>query len=342
MNLEPRFSRQIRFAPLGSDGQARISSGSALLVGVGALGSHIATTLVRAGIGEIWLIDRDIVELDNLQRQILFDEDDARAHTPKAIAAAAHLRKANSACTIHPIVDDFSAASFDQLGGRPDVILDGTDNFATRFLLNDLSLREDIPWIYGGVLGAAGTAMAILPGESPCLRCMTPEPPPTGELGNCETHGVLASAVATIAAFQSAQALKILAGRPGDVARGILTIDVWENVYALRMGGNSPQPDCPTCTRRSFPALEKPRPEPTQLCGRKAVQVQPSTGTEIDLDRLASQLRNKVEDLERTPHLLRFSTEGCQFSVFRGGRTLLFGTDDLRRAKTLYDRWIGA
>ncbi|MEM7203801.1 MAG: ThiF family adenylyltransferase [Planctomycetota bacterium] len=337
---DPRFSRQVRFAPLGPDGQASLLQARALLVGAGALGTHIADALVRAGVGELWLVDRDVVEVDNLPRQILFTEEDAAEGRPKAHAAAARLAAVRAECQLHPMAEEFDAETFARLP-TPDVILDGTDNFATRYLINDLAHRAGIPWVYGGAVGARGTAMAVLPGETPCLRCLVPQAPPAGEIANCETAGVLAPAVAMVAAFQTAQALKILSGRSADVARGALDVDVWNDRYALRLADGRPAADCVACGAGEYPALQPGHRSATRLCGRRAVQVQPPNGATLDLERIAAGLAPLAQDLQLTPHLLRFSIEGCRFSVFRGGRALLFGVDEPTRAQILYDRYVG-
>ncbi|MHC4920545.1 MAG: ThiF family adenylyltransferase [Planctomycetota bacterium] len=342
MSTQDRYSRQIRFAPLGAEGQRRIAGSTVLLVGVGALGSHLADTLVRAGVGRIVLVDRDIVELSNLQRQVLYLEADAATGRPKAIAAAAHLRRVNSECVIEPVVEDFLPAVYEDLNVRPDLILDGTDNFATRFMLNDLAHREGVPFIYGGAVGAAGTAMVILPGETPCLRCLLPQAPATGEGDTCETVGVVAPAVQMVTAFQAGQALKILTGHRDEAARGIYIVDVWADDYGLRMQQVRSLPDCVTCQRGEYPALAITATPSVKLCGRNAVQVHPRAGATVDLDRLAKNLGNTAADLEVTPHLLRFRVEGCRFSVFPGGRALLFGTEETERARILYDRYVGA
>ena len=195
MSAGDRYSRQTRFPPFGSEGQRRLGGSSVLLVGVGALGTSLADTLVRAGVGRIWLVDRDIVELSNLQRQLLYTEDDV--DRPKAVAAAEHLRRINSDVDVRPLAEDFGPDVYGDLEAKPDLILDGTDNFATRFLINDLALRDGVPWIYGGVVGSKGTAMVILPGVTPCIRCLMPIPPATGETETCETAGVLAPVVAS-------------------------------------------------------------------------------------------------------------------------------------------------
>ena len=313
-----------------------------LLVGVGALGTHIASTLARAGIGQLWLVDRDVVELDNLQRQILFTEAHAAAGHPKALAAAEQLQQVNSDCSVLGLTEDFDVETFEALPDRPHLIVDGTDNFPTRYLLNDLAVERGIPWIYGGAVGARGSAMAVLPGTTPCLRCMMPQAPPGGETDTCETAGVIAPAIATVAAFQCAQALKILVGKLHDVARGVLSVDLWHDHYALQLRDHPPRRDCPSCGRREFPALRQRRPEPTRLCGRDAVQVLPPERATIDLQALAQRLEGIAEDLHSTPHMLRFRVEGARFSVFPGGRALLFGIADTARARVLYDRYVGA
>lgn len=339
--MSERYSRQIRFEPLGQQGQDRIHRSRVLLVGVGALGSHLASCLVRAGVGEIWLVDRDIVELDNLPRQLLFTEADALGGRPKALAAAERLEKVNSACTLHPVMEDFDADVFAALDTRFDLLLDGTDNFPTRYLLNDLAVQHGISWIYGGAVGARGTAMAVIPGRTPCLRCLLPSPPPAAEVGTCETEGVLSPTIAVVAGFQSAQALKILAGKPDDVARGVLSVDLWTDNYGVSLHGAEPRADCPSCGTREFPSLGERRNEPVRLCGRNATQVQPPSGITLDLDRVATQVKAVADEVQLTPHLLRFCVEGCRFSVFRGGRALLFGVDDPARARVLYDRYVG-
>ena len=338
-----RFSRQVRFAGIGPEGQRRIQQSRILLVGVGALGTHLASTLVRAGVGAIWLVDRDVVELSNLQRQLLFTEEDARRGRPKALAAAEHLAKVQSDCELIPLAEDFDRHLFGRIGELPDLILDGTDNFATRYLLNDLAVSRRIPWIYGGAVGSRGTAMVVVPHRTPCLRCVLPDTAPAGEVGTCETDGILAPTIAAVSAFQSAQALALLARGEAEVARGVFTIDVWTGRSELRLRSAEPSAECPACTRGEFPALEHSTEGTVRLCGRNATQVTPrSSEAAVDLGRLATRLHEVATDVELTPHLLRFKVEECGFSVFRGGRTLVFGIDDPVRARVLYDRYVGA
>lgn len=339
---QDRYSRQIRFAPFGSEAQDRLARASVLLVGVGALGTHSAACLVRAGVGRLVLVDRDIVEWSNLQRQTLFDEDDAAAGNPKASAAAERLRRVNSACTIEPIVADFSKELFAELGGSFDLLLDGTDNFPTRYLLNDLAIANGIPWVYAGAVGAEGMALAVRPGITPCLRCVLPEAPPTGEAPTCETTGILEPVVADVTAFQCMQALKLLGGRADEIARGLYCVDLWRNTRTTVLADAVPDPACPSCGTRELPALNAPPPDAVSLCGRDAVQVLPQSGQGVDLERIGALLAGAGIAIERTPHLLRFAVEECRFSVFRGGRALLFGITDPTRARILYDRYVGA
>lgn len=333
-----RYSRQVRVAGIGASGQQRLREAKVLIVGCGALGTHAAEALARAGCGHLWLVDRDIVEWSNLQRQVLFTEADAAAGAPKAIAAATHLAGINSDCAVAPFVADCTPAFFAELPGLPDLVLDGTDNFATRYLLNDWCAQQRLPWIYAGAVASEAAAMVILPG-GPCLRCLWAESPAQADVGNCETIGILSPAVAAVTAFQVAEALKLLVGSAP--TRGVFTCDVWRGSYAVLAAAAQPAADCPVCRREAFPALTAPPASAVKLCGRDAVQVDPPRRSAVDLDALARRLGDSVKDLDRTPHLLRFSADGCRFSVFPGGRALLFGVQDPLRARALYDRWIG-
>jgi adenylyltransferase/sulfurtransferase len=333
-----RYSRQVRVAGIGVAGQQRLRDATVLVVGCGALGTHCADALARAGVGKLWLVDRDVVEWSNLQRQVLFTEADAAAGLPKAVAAAARLREVNAECRVEAHVADCSLPFLDELPARPDLVLDGTDNFATRYLLNDWCARERRPWIYAGAVGAEGAAM-VVPIGGPCLRCLWPEPPAQSDVGNCETAGILMPAIAAVTAFQVAEAIKLLVG--AEPTRGVFTCDVWRGSYQTLAVGTRAAGDCPTCGGTDYPALREPPASAVTLCGRDAVQVDPPRRNRIDLDQLALRLRPVVQSLDRTPHLLRFEVDGCRFSVFPGGRALLFGVQDPLRARALYDRWIG-
>ena len=310
-----------------------------LLVGCGALGTHAADALARAGVGTLLLVDRDIVEWSNLQRQVLFTEDDAREEAPKAVAAADALARANSECRVVPHVADCTLEFLDAIAERPDVIVDGTDNFATRYLLNDWCRREGIPWIYAGAVATEGAAMVLVP-AGPCLRCLWPEAPSQQDVGNCETAGILAPAIAAVSAFQVAETLKLLLGEA--TTRGVYTCDVWRGHYTVVPVAADAASDCVVCSRQEFPALTERPAGAAALCGRDAVQIDPGRNTAIDLDRLHQQLGDRVERVSRTAYLLRFVADDCRFTVFPDGRALLFGVRDPLRAKALYDRWLGA
>ena len=337
-----RHRRQARFAPLGESGQARLRASSALVVGLGALGSHLAETLLRAGVGRLELIDRDVVELQNLQRQSLYDERDAREACPKAIAAERRLRAIDGAVEIQAHVGEFDAAFWVSRVRALDVLLDATDNFATRYLLNDLAVRDGIPWVHGAVVGTEGQSAVVLPGETPCLRCLLDEPPAGYAIGSCETIGVLEPAVAAIAALQSIEALKILAGRRDAVTRGLTRIDLWNGTHQRFFAAALPRPECASCGTREFPSLEAGTTPTVVLCGRDTVQIRPARKITLDLDAVGRALADAVTNLERTPHLLRISVDGCRIALFADARALVFGTSDPLRARALYDRWIGA
>lgn len=328
----------MRVAGIGQVGQQQLRSATVLVVGCGALGTHAADALARAGVGRLWLVDRDVVEWSNLQRQVLFTEADAAAGLPKAIAATDHLRAVNGECRIEAHVADCSAAFLEALPGRPDLVLDGTDNFATRYLLNDWCARERRPWIYAGAVGSEGAAM-VVPIGGPCLRCLWPEPPAQSDVGSCETAGILQPAIAAVTAFQVAEGIKLLVG--AEPARGVFTCDVWRGSYQMVATAARPAPECPACNRAEYPALTAPPTSAVTLCGRDAVQVDPPGRRPVDLDHLAQRLAPIAQSVVRTPHLLRFAADGVRFSVFPGGRALLFGVHDPLRARALYDRWIG-
>lgn len=334
-----RYSRQERVAGIGPQGQARLRAGTVLVVGCGALGTHTADALARAGVGELWLVDRDVVEWSNLQRQVLFTESDARAGTPKAIAAAQRLAEVDGDCRVLAHVADCGLPFLRGLPRLPHVVLDGTDNFPTRYLLNDWCQQQRVPWIYAGAVGTEGAAMVVPPG-GPCLRCLWPDAPAQADVGTCETAGILAPAVAAVAAFQVAEALKLLVG--AEPTRGVFTCDVWRGSYGVVPLSAQPAPDCAACQRGELPALHAVATSAVTLCGRDAVQVEPPPASTLDLDALAARLRGVAAAIERTPHLLRFTADGCRFSVFPGGRALLFGVRDPLRARALYDRWVGA
>ena len=336
----PRYSRQILFSGIGSQGQSRINKSRVVMVGCGALGAMQASLLARAGVGTLRIIDRDFVEESNLQRQILFDEEDARSVLPKAIAAEKKLRAANSLVKIEGIVEDVNPSSIDRLLGGFDLILDASDNFDVRFLINDFSVKNGIPWIYGACVGAYGLTFPIIAGESACLRCVFESIPPAGMSQTCDTAGVIGPIVAVVAAMQVAEALKLLSGAQQHSSRKIVAVDMWDNKYDL-INLPSPKPDCSCCARHEFPYLDGSLgADATTLCGRNSVQIRRREGTKINLDNLAQKLA-PLAHVEQNRFLLRAVIDGYQLTVFSDGRAIINGTYDLALAKSLYARYIG-
>ena len=331
-----RYSRQTRFAPFGVEGQERLSAATAVIVGCGALGTVQAALLARAGTGTIHLIDRDYVEESNLQRQMLYTEADAAEAMPKAEAARRHLLEANSSIRIEAHVSDLNAENADELLLGAGVILDATDNFETRLLINDYAVRESIPWIYGAAVGSYGIAMPVLPGDSACLRCIYPEPP-GGSQPTCETAGVLGPLTNLIASIQAMEAIKILGGRCDAVRRKIFTADVWDG--PIRETSMPPRdPACPCCGRREFRYLDGRR-TPVSLCGRNAVQIH-ELRRPLDLAALARQLEG-LGALRSNEFALRFMTGGYEITAFPDGRAIIKGTTDIGVARSLYAKYIG-
>ncbi|TFJ93667.1 ThiF family adenylyltransferase [Lentibacillus salicampi] len=333
-----RYSRQMLFEPIKEDGQRHLSDSTALVVGAGALGTVISNQLVRAGIGKLRMIDRDYVEMSNLQRQMLFDEEDVQHVLPKAVAAKNKLEKMNSQVTIEPIVGNASVESIDDLIKDAHVVLDGTDNFSTRYLLNDACFKYQIPFSYGGVVSSRGMTAFFMPGKTPCLRCITKEG--GGNAQTCDTVGVISPAVDMVASFQVTETLKYLTGNERSLRNTLKTFDVWHNHhYDMKLATASP--DCPVCRHHEFPALQQTaQSEETVLCGRDTVQIHRKPG--INLDQWEHTLR-KVANVKRTPFLLKATLqEGIHFVMFTDGRVLVQGTEDPVQARTLYDRYIGS
>jgi molybdopterin/thiamine biosynthesis adenylyltransferase len=336
-----RYSRQTRFAPFGPEGQERLGQSTAVIVGCGALGTVQAALLVRAGVGTLRLVDRDYVEPSNLQRQVLYTEADAEAAMPKAEAARRHLLAANSGVAIEAHVSDLDATNADELLGGAAVILDGTDNFETRMLINDFAVRERIPWIYGAAVSSYGIAMPVLPGEPPgetaCFRCVYPDAP-TGAQPTCETAGVLGPVTSVIGSIQAMEALKILAGRAASVRRKIFTVDLWTGpVREISMPPRDA--DCQTCGRREFIYLENKRRAPVSLCGRNAVQIH-ERRRPLDLIALANRLEG-LGSVRANEFALRFHDGEHEMTVFPDGRAIIKGTTDPGVARSIYSRYLG-
>ncbi len=337
-----RYIRQQRYPPIGEDGQRKLAASRALVVGCGALGTVIANTLVRGGVGFTRIVDRDFVELSNLQRQVLFDEDDIAADLPKAVAAANKLRRINSQVEIESIVADVTPSNVLELVRDVQVIVDGTDNFETRYLLNDVSVHENIPWVYGGCIGAEGQSMTILPGETPCLRCLMTDPPPPGSTPTCDTAGVLAPIVNVVASIEAIEAMKILSGNRSAISRSLTVIDLWENrLRLINMNKLRDEVDCDCCKDRKFLWLSGQRASQSAiLCGRQAVQLSPPGALAMSLDQMAEKLSG-LGTVTRNRYLLRLAVEHYLITLFPDGRAIVGGTDDIAEARTVYARYFG-
>jgi len=337
-----RYIRQEIFAPIGATGQAKLALAHVAIVGCGALGSAVADSLARSGVGRLTIIDRDYVELHNLQRQSLFDERDVLERAPKAIAASERLQRINSDIEIVPIVADVTAANIEALTAGAGILVDGTDNFETRYLINDLAVKTGRPWAYGGAIAGGGATMTIRPHISPCLRCVFPFAPEAGSAPTCDTAGVLGFAVHVIAAFQASETIKLAIGAVEQVNSGLVSIDVWGLGFHLTPLGE-PDPDCPCCGKRQFEFLDR-RPVASEaiLCGHDAVQVHPHSPVRLDLHELAPRLRG-IGDVAGNQYLLRFSEPNSnrELTIFPDGRAIVKGTEDPQEARRLYARYIG-
>jgi len=335
-----RYQRQTLLPQFGPAAQDSLARARAVLIGCGALGCALADQLVRAGIGHLRIVDRDVVELTNLQRQMLFDESDASLGLPKAVAAANRLGAVNSEVTIEPMVVDLHAANAEEVIGA-DLVLDGTDNAETRYLLNDVAVKHGIEWVYGACVGTEGRMMAVRPGRTPCLRCLFPTPPAPGTLPTCDTTGILGPVAVTIASLQALAAIQLLIG--ADVPNQLVSFDGWRGRWhSTPLDG--PREGCTACGKRNFEFLAQRERPPVALCGRNAVQVQPASGAgEFRLAPVAEKLR-KVGQVEQTPYLLRCALESSdlRLTLFTDGRMIVHGTSALERARSIYARYIGS
>lgn len=335
-----RYSRQELFAGIGREGQAKIRAASVVVVGCGALGSSLAETMARAGVGRLTIIDRDFVEESNLQRQSLFDEEDAAQGTPKAVAAERRLRRINSDVAIRGIVADLAPEDADELLGGAGLVLDGTDNFETRFLVNDVCVRDGRPWIYGACVGSYGLALLVRPGTTPCLRCLLEEMPAPGSGPTCDTAGVVAPIVQVVAGIQSAEALKLLAGRTDDLLPGIAAVDLWKGTFEV-MDVSRRKPSCPACTAGRFDFAEVGGTgSAAVLCGRDAVQLRAPRGARVDLPALAGRLQ-AAGRVTSNDHLVRFFSRDGEIVVFGDGRAIVRGVKDVAQARSLYAKYVG-
>jgi molybdopterin-synthase adenylyltransferase len=331
-----RYSRQIFFAPIGETGQEKIRNARICVVGCGALGSFQAEAIARAGVRAVRLIDRDYVEISNLQRQWLYDENDAEAETPKAIAAAQRLEQINRGVEIEPVVADLTPSNAEDLLADCDLIFDGTDNFETRYLINDVSVKHNVPWIYGAAIGSYGIVMPIWPDHGPCFSCVYPEPP-RGLQPTCDVDGVLAAATASVAALQTAFALRLIVGWNSFDCH-VYTLDVWTGARQEVAAGTR-DPECVTCGRREFRFLDGRRRVPVSLCGRNAVQLH-ERERPLDLQELANRLQ-RFGETRVNEFALRMKMDDYELTFFPDGRAIVKGTTDVGVARSLYARLIG-
>jgi len=334
-----RHSKQILLAEIGEEGQKRLSGASVVVAGCGGLGTVITNSLVRCGVGKVTIVDRDFIELDNLPRQVLFDEDDIRNGLPKAIAAAEKLRRIDSEITIEPVVADLTAENIEQIIKGADLVLDGTDNFATRFLINDACVKLGIPWIYAGVVATYGMVFSVIPGETPCLQCFISDLPGPGESLTCNTIGVLGTAVNIVASIEVTEGLKILAGKRDSLIRKLTYIDIWQGTWNL-FEITKDDKRCPVCDDRQFAYLEQKKGfRLAGLYGQNAIQISPPVLTNISFPNLALRLRLHGE-VTYNDYMLRCTITPYKFTVFRDGRTIIKGTTDESEAKNLFAKYI--
>ena len=336
--IQERYSRQILFAGIGEKGQQRLLESHVAIVGCGATGSAIASLLARAGVGQLRIIDRDYVEPSNLQRQNLFDESDAIESAPKAIAATRKITAFNSAISIEPVVNDLRPENIEELLAHAHLILDGTDNFETRYLINDWSVKNSIPWIYTAAVGAYAATMNIVPRATACLTCIFPQTP-TGLVETCETAGILNSAVNFAASVAATEAIKILAGVTAELRRSLLSYDLWRNERAEVNAGH-PRKDCQTCGVHEFPHLAGKGRAHITLCGRNSVQIH-EHARHIDL----AEVGRRLSPLGRVRHndfLLKFNADPYEMTLFPDGRAIIKGTTDTALARSLYARYVGS
>lgn len=338
--MKERYSRQILFEGIGREGQARLLRSRVLIVGCGALGTAHAEALARAGIGHLRLVDRDFIEASNLQRQTMFTERDARERLPKAVACAEHLHEINSEIEVEAEVADVNRTNVERLIQDCELVIDGTDNFSTRYLINDACVKHDTNWIYGAAVSSYGVTMTVRPHLSPCLRCVFEEAPQAGSAPTCDTSGVIMPIISIVSAVQVSEALKLLTGHTESLHNALMQFDVWRNEWR-RIALGKPFIDCPTCARGVYEALDAEGGEyAATLCGRDAIQISPPHPTAIDFAQLAERLRASGE-VNFNPYLLRFRVDDYELTVFKDARSIIRGADDVNHARSLYARYVG-
>lgn len=338
--MDERYSRQILFKGIGREGQARLLQARVLIIGCGALGSAQAESLARAGVGHLRIVDRDFVEASNLQRQTMFTERDATERTPKAIAAANHIAEFANGVVVEAEIADVNYSNIERLIKDCDLVLDGTDNFATRYLINDACVKHNLNWIYGAAVGSYGVTMTIRPHTTACLRCVFEEAPPAAASPTCDTAGVIMPIISVVSAVQVAEALKLLTGQTESLHGALMQFDVWQNEWR-KINPGPPAPKCLTCSLGQFNTLAPGTGEfAAVLCGRNAVQVSPAQATHIDFAQLAARLE-PTGDVKFNDYLLRFRTDDFEMTVFQDARSIIRGTSEIPVARSLYAKFIG-
>ncbi|MCC6574301.1 MAG: ThiF family adenylyltransferase [Planctomycetes bacterium] len=334
-----RYSRQELFSPIGPKGQKRIAKSRVLLVGCGALGTHLAEFCVRAGVGELAIIDRDVIEASNLQRQTLFTEDDLRNALPKAEAARRHLVAINGDVQVRAIVGEFSMLNAEKLAKDCSLILDATDNFETRFLINDVAVKLGLPWIYAACVSSTAAAMPVLPGKTACLTCLLEALPGAGG-ETCETAGIIMPSVLAAVSLAAVEALKILSGNENAVIAKLKSVDLWTG-ERTQIDASEPRKDCPVCGGRKFEHLAgKATAAAATMCGRDSVQLRPEG--KFDFKAARTRLAKAAKPVASNDFLTRVGYEGLELTLFADGRAMVHGTTDIPRAKSLYAKLIGA
>ncbi|HDR6311774.1 TPA: thiazole biosynthesis adenylyltransferase ThiF [Bacillus cereus] len=339
--MNNRYSRQELFSPIGEEGQRKIREKHVLIIGAGALGSANAEMFVRAGVGAVTIVDRDYVDWSNLQRQQLYAESDVENNLPKAVAAKKRLEEINREVRVEALVQDVTAEELEELVTNVNVIIDATDNFETRFIVNDIAQKYSIPWIYGACVGSYGLSYTILPSKTPCLSCLLQSIPLGG--ATCDTAGIISPAVSLVVSHQVTEALKLLVEDYESLRDGLVSFDVWKNEYSCMNVQKLRKHNCPSCGENAlYPYLNKENTSKTAvLCGRNTVQIRPPHKEEMDFERYKKLLNDRVNDLNVNPYLLSFSVEEKRLVAFKDGRVLVHGTKDISEAKTIYHRYFG-
>lgn len=339
--MNNRYSRQELFSPIGEEGQRKIREKHVLIIGAGALGSANAEMFVRAGVGTVTIVDRDYVDWSNLQRQQLYAESDVENNLPKAVAAKKRLEEINREVRIEALVQDVTAEELEELVTNVDVMIDATDNFETRFIVNDIAQKYSIPWVYGACVGSYGLSYTILPSKTPCLSCLLQSIPLGG--ATCDTAGIISPAVSLVVSHQVTEALKLLVEDYESLRDGLVSFDVWKNEYSCMNVQKLRKHNCPSCGKNAlYPYLNKENTSKTAvLCGRNTVQIRPPHKGEMDFEQYKGLLEGRVTDLNVNPYLLSFSVEEKRLVAFKDGRVLVHGTKDISEAKTIYHRYFG-